>query len=73
MSRPDGLPPECEYPVLGVAELADRLGTRRQYISRMVRSGVLPAPDHQLAMGPVWLLSPDMEAVIATIREETSP
>ena len=62
-------PPECDYPLVGVAELADHLGIRRQYVSRWVRYGKLPPPTYELAMGPVWLLDPDLQSTINQLRK----
>lgn len=41
--------------LLGVAELASRLGVTRQRASELARSDSFPAPVAVLASGPVWL------------------
>lgn len=41
-------------PVLGVAELADRLGVSRQRASQIARTDNFPKPYAELASGPVW-------------------
>lgn len=44
------------YPaVLGIAELADRLGVSKQRASQIARSSKFPKPYAELAAGPVWL------------------
>lgn len=40
--------------LLGVAELAARLGVSQTAVSQRLRRGALPPPDARLAMGPVW-------------------
>lgn len=40
--------------LLGVAELALRLGVPRATVAQWRVRGKLPAPDAELAMGPVW-------------------
>lgn len=64
--------PDCDLPLVGVAELADSLGIRRQYVSRWVAAGDLPPPDHQLAMGPAWFLTDHLQSIINR-QKETSP
>ena len=40
--------------LLGIAELATRLGISQSAVSQRLRRGALPPPDARLAMGPVW-------------------
>lgn len=40
--------------LLGLAELAARLGMPPATVRQWSRRGKLPPPDQQLAMGPVW-------------------
>jgi len=46
-------PIDQEY--MGVAEVAEYLGTSRQNIVNMRKKDKLPEPEAELAMGPVWL------------------
>lgn len=40
--------------LLGIAELAARLGAKPETVAQWHRRGKLPPPDARLAMGPVW-------------------
>lgn len=51
---------------VGVAEIADRLGVKRQTVAAWKVRGLLPEPDLHLAMGPLWAWS-----VIEQWAEET--
>lgn len=39
---------------VGVAEIAIRLGVKRQTVAAWKVRGILPEPDVTLAMGPLW-------------------
>lgn len=41
--------------LVGVAEVAALLGVSRQRVSQLAASESFPAPEAQLAAGPVWL------------------
>lgn len=38
----------------GLAEIAEALGVSKVRVAQWRREGYLPAPDSELAMGPVW-------------------
>ena len=40
--------------LLGLAELADMLGMKKDAVIQRVRRGRLPVPDLRLAAGPIW-------------------
>lgn len=41
--------------VVGISEVADRLGVQRATVDRWRQRGLMPAPTWDLAGGPVWL------------------
>lgn len=49
--------------VLGVAEIADRLGITRQRVTQLAKSQKFPQPATRLAMGPIWLAA-DLEPIV---------
>jgi hypothetical protein len=40
--------------LVGIAEIADRLGVERDTVHKWRYRRLLPAPDYRLAVGPVW-------------------
>lgn len=57
------------FPVMGAAEIADRLGVTRQRAYQLTARRDFPAPIAQLAMGQVWSTD-DVEAWVAERRPE---
>lgn len=53
---------------MGIAEIAEQLGMRRQTVAQWHARAKLPPPDGQLAMGPVWRET-TIEAWLATLGE----
>ncbi|WP_377322758.1 helix-turn-helix transcriptional regulator [Pimelobacter simplex] len=41
--------------LMGIAEIAERLGVSRTRVHQLRNEGALPEPYDSLAMGPVWL------------------
>lgn len=40
--------------LMGISEIAERLGVSKSRVSQLLRAGELPEPKQRLAMGPVW-------------------
>lgn len=49
--QPDSPP----WPIVGLAEIAERLGVARGTVDKWRQRDVLPPPTWELAAGPVWL------------------
>lgn len=48
-------PAESVPDIVGITEIAERLGVTRNTPTVWRSRGLFPAPDLDLAMGPVWL------------------
>jgi predicted DNA-binding transcriptional regulator AlpA len=60
------------WPILGLTELAQRLGISPDAASHRIRRGSLPSADYPLPGGPVWLRS-SIDAWEAAGSKDTPP
>ncbi len=58
--------------LLGIAEIADLTGQRRQTVAQWHKRGWLPPPSYRLAMGPIWRRA-DLEGWLRLYRSGLPP